>query len=64
MKTHAPFDLDSDLHGTSDKGGEVMVLLTTMRMLVALALSCGSACGQESSWLTRLDKIAGADCFV
>ena len=32
-----------------------MVLLTTIRMLLALVLLCGSACGQESSWFTKLD---------
>jgi len=32
-----------------------MVLLTTIRMLVALVLLCGSACGQESSWFAKLD---------
>ena len=32
-----------------------MVLLTTIRTLLALALLCGSACGQESSWFTKLD---------
>lgn len=32
-----------------------MVLLTTIRMLLALVLLCGSACGQESPWFTKLD---------
>ena len=32
-----------------------MVLLTIIRMLLALALLCGAAGGQESSWLTKLD---------
>lgn len=32
-----------------------MVLLTTIRMLSALALLRGAACGQESSWFTKLD---------
>ena len=32
-----------------------MVLLTTIRMLLALVLLCRSASGQQSSWFTRLD---------
>ena len=32
-----------------------MVLLTIIRMLLALVLLCGSACGRESSWFTKLD---------
>jgi hypothetical protein len=43
------------LHGIWNKEGEVMVLLTTIRTLLALVLLCGSACGQESSWFTKLD---------